>query len=461
MLAIACAFAIQACSANGGANNSKTDNSQHCTGASCNTNNYPPDLGNCPIGSEHVELWHDNDGDKIPDCSLPSVIECLENGSTIPRGYTVNAPLCTDVDVACCDVCPAVAGNTCDQADLHITITATVTGSTVTILADPVYNHGFTTKVDFFRGVLLLGTDTNSSGGWSFTWTKVPAGTYMLSAEMTTNDGKTAFSNIVTVTVTSSGPNPPPTCATKMRCVWANANSAKLFEGVSSYRCWKSWNGQDPNAEWSTFRTCHDQSDGCIIEDEVFPEGFNSGECLFNITAPEGLGGNPANPFGQGHSWLIDWAVTSDGTATGYINALADGFPQCYISNDCATWAQVPVTPFERDVVNGTTVYHIWNFKVNFTGATNPQTGSDINIFVGSLEDSDGDGVPNACAPNTSCVPDNCIRYANPEQTITNPATQHGVGDACLNHKDPCDNDSDNDWYLDCEDQFPFDASKH
>ena len=59
-------------------------------------------------------------------------------------------------------------------------------------------------KVDFYNGATLLGTDTTTP--FSFTWNNVAAGTYQLKAVASDANGGTASSAIATVTVgTSTG----------------------------------------------------------------------------------------------------------------------------------------------------------------------------------------------------------------------------------------------------------------
>ena len=54
-------------------------------------------------------------------------------------------------------------------------------------------------KVDFYNGATLLGTDTTAP--FSFTWNSVAAGTYQLKAVATDADGGSGSSAIATVTV--------------------------------------------------------------------------------------------------------------------------------------------------------------------------------------------------------------------------------------------------------------------
>jgi GH18 family chitinase len=63
-------------------------------------------------------------------------------------------------------------------------------------------DDGSVSKVDFYNGSSLLGTDTSSP--YSFSWTNVAAGTYSLTAKATDNTNLSTTSSVVSVTVTGS-----------------------------------------------------------------------------------------------------------------------------------------------------------------------------------------------------------------------------------------------------------------
>ena len=64
-------------------------------------------------------------------------------------------------------------------------------------------------KVEFFNGATLLGTDT--SAPFSFVWSGVGAGTYQVKAVATDADGGSASSQTASVTVQGVVANQPPT----------------------------------------------------------------------------------------------------------------------------------------------------------------------------------------------------------------------------------------------------------
>ncbi|MDB5257371.1 MAG: hypothetical protein JWM14_2066 [Chitinophagaceae bacterium] len=82
----------------------------------------------------------------------------------------------------------APANNSSANAPASIAITATAADADGTI-----------SKVDFYNGTTLLGTDNTSP--YSYTWTNVAAGTYAISAKATDNNGATATSSSASVKV--------------------------------------------------------------------------------------------------------------------------------------------------------------------------------------------------------------------------------------------------------------------
>lgn len=86
----------------------------------------------------------------------------------------------------------------------NATFTAPVT---VALAANASDSDGTITKVEFFQGSTKLGEDTTSP--YTYSWTSVPAGIYVLTAKATDNSGATATSSTVNITV--NAPNQPPT----------------------------------------------------------------------------------------------------------------------------------------------------------------------------------------------------------------------------------------------------------
>jgi hypothetical protein len=85
------------------------------------------------------------------------------------------------------------------------TITAPVNNATyvapaaITINATAADTDGTISKVDFYNGTTLIGTDATAP--YSFNWTNVPAGTYSITTRATDNLGATGTSSVITVVV--------------------------------------------------------------------------------------------------------------------------------------------------------------------------------------------------------------------------------------------------------------------
>jgi hypothetical protein len=77
-------------------------------------------------------------------------------------------------------------------------------GSTVSIAANAADSDGKITKVEFYNGATLLGTDT--SAPYSYTWTNVKSGVYSLTAKATDNKGASTVSDVVGIEVGATKP---------------------------------------------------------------------------------------------------------------------------------------------------------------------------------------------------------------------------------------------------------------
>ncbi len=80
--------------------------------------------------------------------------------------------------------------------------------ATITFAATASDSDGTVTRVDFYRGSILIGSDTSSP--YSYNWTNVATGSYQLSAVARDDDGATRTSTGANVTV-STRPNQLPT----------------------------------------------------------------------------------------------------------------------------------------------------------------------------------------------------------------------------------------------------------
>jgi hypothetical protein len=123
-----------------------------------------------------------------------------------------------------------------------VTLTAPANGAsyvapaTIGLTATASDPGGAVSRVEFYSGTTLLGTDTASP--YSFSWTPVGAGTYVLKAMAYDAQGASASSATSTVTVTTTPAAPPTTVVFS-----ASADHATL---VTSYRLDVFASGADP-----------------------------------------------------------------------------------------------------------------------------------------------------------------------------------------------------------------------
>jgi len=110
--------------------------------------------------------------------------------------------------------------------------------ATVLITANATDSDGSIAKVEFFNGNTKLGEAITTP--YPFSWASVAAGTYSISAKVTDNQGQTATSGNVNITVSNPTPPPPPPSTTVISPVSTTApvvgpdcarpNHLKLFE---------------------------------------------------------------------------------------------------------------------------------------------------------------------------------------------------------------------------------------
>lgn len=123
---------------------------------------------------------------------------------------------------------------TVQNAVPSVTLTAPSSGSTFTapatvnLSATASDANGTITKVEFFQGTTKLGEDLTSP--YAFTWSKVSAGNYSLSAKATDNEGSTTTSAANSITVNAPG-LPPPWLNTDVGAV-GTSGSASQSSGI-------------------------------------------------------------------------------------------------------------------------------------------------------------------------------------------------------------------------------------
>lgn len=145
-------------------------------------------------------------------------------------------------------------------------------GSAITITANATDN-GSIAKTAFYHGTTLIGEDTSSP--YSFTWSNVPAGPYVLTAVATDNEGATGTSAAVTITVTGGTDGCASVPAWDAAAVYTKDMEVK-YNGVR-YRA--KWWTQNENPE------THSGESGVWLN--VAPCGTsNNGTPVATITAP-------------------------------------------------------------------------------------------------------------------------------------------------------------------------------
>ena len=81
--------------------------------------------------------------------------------------------------------------------------------ATVVLTVNASDSDGTVSKVEFFQGTVKIGQDNTPPSPFTYSWTDVPAGNYVLTARATDNGGATATSSAVNITV--NAPNQAPT----------------------------------------------------------------------------------------------------------------------------------------------------------------------------------------------------------------------------------------------------------
>lgn len=134
--------------------------------------------------------------------------------------------------------------------------TSLIEGNNLTITATADDSDGTISRVEFYAGTVLLGTD--SSAPYSYTWNNLIVGTYVITAKAYDNDGGTTTSNSFTISVVE-----PPNMAPEISVTVADNI---LFEG-------------DP----ININASANDSDGTITKVEFYADGQLIG---FDTSAP-------------------------------------------------------------------------------------------------------------------------------------------------------------------------------
>jgi uncharacterized protein GlcG (DUF336 family) len=145
---------------------------------------------------------------------------------TLTAKATDNSGAVTTSSSVAVNVTAATGGNVAPTVTLATPTVSGTAPATVSLSATAADSDGTITKVEFYNGSTLLGSDTSSP--YAYSWTSVAAGTYTVTAKATDNSGAVTTSSSKSVTVTSAT-NVAPTLAfntTASKYVSLSASSA-------------------------------------------------------------------------------------------------------------------------------------------------------------------------------------------------------------------------------------------
>jgi aryl-phospho-beta-D-glucosidase BglC (GH1 family) len=153
------------------------------------------------------------DGSTIINASIPATggwdtwqTVTLGNLNLSSGKHTIRATVTTaGYNISYFDFSTLVASNQAPSVNISSPSngTALTAPASITINANASDVDGTVSKVDFYNGSTLLGTD--ASAPYSFTWSNVAAGTYTLTAKATDNGSAVTTSVAVSITVNAAG----------------------------------------------------------------------------------------------------------------------------------------------------------------------------------------------------------------------------------------------------------------
>ncbi|ASZ11129.1 Ig-like domain-containing protein [Chitinophaga sp. MD30] len=207
------------------------------TGANSGWTEYWDDVAKVPYKTKgNYFLSYDNErsiGEKakfVKDNNLAGIIVWQVYGdmvnmtsSTVPKGKLIYCPNTRHPLVN--KINEVFAGGSTGNKPPVVNITAPANNATFTapaninITATATDSDGTIAYVEFYNGATRLATD--STAPYSFAWNNVAAGTYSITAKATDNQGASATSAAISLTVNGTGGNTPPTVS-----ITAPANNA-------------------------------------------------------------------------------------------------------------------------------------------------------------------------------------------------------------------------------------------
>jgi RHS repeat-associated protein len=263
-------------------------------------------------------------------------------------------------------------------------------------------NSGTVTKVDFFIGTTLLGTDT--SAPYSYAWTNAAAGSYSITAQATDNSGAVKTSAAVAITVTAA--NTPPTVSitsplgganfTAPAAITINANAADTTGTVTQVDFYNGTTllGTDTTVPYSFAWTNVAAGSYSITAKAIDNSGAitTSGAVAIGVAAPNTPPTVSISSPAAGSAFTAPAAITINATASD-----ANG------------------TVTKVDFYNGTTLLG--------SDATSPYSFAWANVAAGSYsitaKATDNNGAVTTSAATTITV---AVANTPPTISITSPA---------------------------------------
>ncbi len=259
------------------------------------------------------------------------------------------------------------AGGTSYESPATINISATATDS-----------DGSVSKVEFYNGSQLLGTDYTSP--YSYVWSGVGAGSYSITAVATDDDGATTASGVVNITVTN-----PPTSS-----ILIQAEDYDNMGGVQLEQTTDAGGGQ--NVGWI------DQGDWMYYGDiNVLNSGYYTVE--FRVASLTGAG-------------MINFHLNEGGTITDLTTL------DIPVTNGWQNWTTIQATVYLDAGARSFGIYAPeggWNinwFRLNYSGEGLPSQelidaqDIDVVIYPNPVEDivhiTSNDGVISVSVVNSS-----------------------------------------------------------
>ncbi len=140
-------------------------------------------------------------------------------------------------------------------------------------------SDGSVSRVDFYSGATMI--DTATSSPYSVTWKNVPAGTYTLSAIAVDNEGATAFSEGVTVTVNAAD---TPTSTGSGTLTWLPDGSIEFTVTDAVGQTDTVYVSNDMST-WTLFSTMVNETGTLIVTD---PEAATADRRFYRVSTSAG-----------------------------------------------------------------------------------------------------------------------------------------------------------------------------